>query len=98
MQLGRVAGHNIAGIPTPFDAVPFFWTQQFDASLRYVGHVREWEEIVYRGDVHEGKFLAYYLRGGRVHAAAGIGRDRDLIAVAEAIRLKKFPTVDELPE
>lgn len=97
LQLGRVAAFNIAGTPRRYESVPFFWTQQFDATVRYVGHVREWDEIVYRGDVGARRFLAYYVRGGRVRAAAAMGRDRDLILVAEAMRTRGLPTIDVLP-
>src|SRR5690606_28108691 len=51
MQQGRTAAYNIAGKQTDFDAVPFFWTTQFDATLNYVGSVREWDEIIVDGEI-----------------------------------------------
>jgi apoptosis-inducing factor 3 len=98
LQLGRIAGSNLAGIARPVDVVPFFWTAQFDTTLRYVGHARSWDEIVYRGDVEKGDFVAYYVRDGRVHAAVTSGRDRDATIIADTIRRKGLPTVDELPQ
>jgi len=98
MQLGRVAGFNIAGRERRFDGIPFFWTQQFDATIRYVGHAPSWEEVVLRGDVAERRFIAYYVNDGRVHAAATMGRDRDAIAIAEQIRRSGFPTLDAVPQ
>lgn len=86
LQLGRIAGSNVAGTHATYDAVPFFWTQQFDVTLRYVGHAREWDEIVTDGDVSSRDFIARYMRDGRMVAAAGVLRDRDVIAAALAMR------------
>ena len=46
--------------------MPYFFSDQFDLSLSYLGHVREWDELVVRGsrEVKEPKFVAWYLRDG----------------------------------
>jgi 3-phenylpropionate/trans-cinnamate dioxygenase ferredoxin reductase component len=51
--------------------VPYFFSDQFDLSLSYLGHVREWDELVTRGDqrVKQPKFVAWYLRQGIPRAA-----------------------------
>jgi len=95
-QQGRVAAHNMAGRDTAFDGVPFFWTRQFDTGLLYVGHATHWDEVVYRGDVAAGDFLAFYVKDGRALAAAGVNRDRDMAAIEELIRLNLMPGADEL--
>jgi NADPH-dependent 2,4-dienoyl-CoA reductase/sulfur reductase-like enzyme/nitrite reductase/ring-hydroxylating ferredoxin subunit len=90
-QQGRVVAHNMAGRATKFDAVPFFWTQQFDAGLLYVGHAARWDEIVYRGDVAGRDFIAFYVTGGRVSAAAGMSHDREMAIMEELLRLDRAP-------
>lgn len=97
-QQGRVAAHNMAGRATPFDAVPFFWTRQFDAGLLYVGHASRWDEIVYQGDVAGRDFIAFYVRDGRVSAAAGMNRDREMAIVEELFRLDRLPSPAQLRE
>jgi apoptosis-inducing factor 3 len=86
-QQGRTAARNMVGRNVRFDAVPFFWTRQFDAGLLYVGHAASWDEIIYRGDVKSHDFLAFYVKDNRVHAVAGMNRDREMAAAEELIGL-----------
>jgi NADPH-dependent 2,4-dienoyl-CoA reductase/sulfur reductase-like enzyme/nitrite reductase/ring-hydroxylating ferredoxin subunit len=96
LQQGRIAAHNMAGRRTAFASVPFFWTAQFDASLSYVGHAETWDETIFRGKVDEQDFLAFYVCGGKVMAAAGMNRDREIAAVEELMRIKRLPSPDDL--
>jgi NADPH-dependent 2,4-dienoyl-CoA reductase/sulfur reductase-like enzyme len=86
LQQGRVAARNMVGKPTPYTAVPFFWTTQFDVTLNYVGHAADWDEIKYDGDLGSKDFLALYIKAGRVVAAAGMNRDRELDIWEEKFR------------
>ena len=95
-QHGRFAAHNMAGRQTPFDQVPFFWTRQFDVNLRYVGHVDDWDEVLVKGDVGGCDFLVYYLKGGHVRGVAGSGRDAEMCAIEEYMRLGKMPPLDDI--
>lgn len=95
-QQGRTAARNMAGHSTDFDAVPFFWTRQFDMGLLYVGHATSWNEIIYRGEVSSQDFLAFYIKDGRVQAVAGMNRDREMAAVEELMRLGRMPEADQL--
>jgi NADPH-dependent 2,4-dienoyl-CoA reductase/sulfur reductase-like enzyme/nitrite reductase/ring-hydroxylating ferredoxin subunit len=96
MQQGRIAAHNMAGKEKAFDGVPFFWTRQFDVGLVYVGHAQEWDEIVYQGEVTNQDFIALYISGNRVLAAAGMNRDQEMAAIEELMRLDQMPTADQL--
>src|SRR5262249_10926996 len=84
LQQGRVAARNMAGRATVYGAVPFFWTAQFDATLRYVGHAAKWDEIIFDG---EKDFLAFYVKDDQVRAVAGMNRDRDM-ALIEGLMLR----------
>jgi len=96
LQQGRAAAHNMAGKPTVFTGVPFFWTTQFGVTLNYVGHASGWDGIVYKGDVNEQEFLAFYVKDHRVLAAAGMNRDRELAFIEELFRLNRMPSPDRL--
>jgi apoptosis-inducing factor 3 len=95
-QHGRVAAHNMAGHPVEFAGVPFFWSEQFDLFLQYVGYAASWDELIVHGDLAGRDFLAYYVKSDRVMAAAGLQRDRQLAALAELLRLNQAPAPAEL--
>jgi NADPH-dependent 2,4-dienoyl-CoA reductase/sulfur reductase-like enzyme/nitrite reductase/ring-hydroxylating ferredoxin subunit len=95
-QQGRAAARNMLGHDVAFEGVPFFWTRQFDVGLLYVGHAKSWDEIIYRGDVSSHDFLAFYLKGDRVLAVAGMNRDREMAAAEELLRLGRMPAREQL--
>lgn len=96
LQQGRIAAHNMAGKFVEYRGVPFFWTQQFDAGLIYVGHASRWTEIIYDGAVSSREFLAFYVSGEDVLAVAGMNRDRDVAAIEELLRLGMMPKAKSL--
>jgi NADPH-dependent 2,4-dienoyl-CoA reductase/sulfur reductase-like enzyme/nitrite reductase/ring-hydroxylating ferredoxin subunit len=75
VRQGQVAARNMLGARVPFDAVPFFWSQHYDTTIRYVGHVDAWEAAVADGDVKNGDCCVSYRKGGLERAVATIGRD-----------------------
>src|SRR5512132_1859218 len=71
LNQGLLAGRNLAGAGERYDRVPYFFSDQFDLSLSYLGHAREWDALVVRGtqDVKEPRFVAWYLQSGVPRAA-----------------------------
>lgn len=96
MQQGRIAACNMAGQQVMFEAVPFFWTGQFDLKLRYIGHSENYDDIVIQGSLEDKSFLAFYLEDEQVMAVSGIGRDHDIAAISELLRLHKMPKGKEI--
>jgi NADPH-dependent 2,4-dienoyl-CoA reductase/sulfur reductase-like enzyme/nitrite reductase/ring-hydroxylating ferredoxin subunit len=76
---GQTVAANMLGHGKRFAAVPFFWTEQYGRSLRYVGHAAGWDEVKIDGEVGEGGFIARYFGGGRHLASAALNRDRDCL-------------------
>ncbi|HEX5237971.1 MAG TPA: FAD-dependent oxidoreductase [Sphingomicrobium sp.] len=80
----QTAARNMLGRSEPFDAVPFFWTEQHDLSIAYVGHAEKWDEIVIDGSIEARDCSIFYLREGRKQAVAVIHRDLEgLVAEVE---------------
>lgn len=96
MQHGRIAALNMLGKSVPFAGLPFFWTGQFDLKLRYAGHAESWDDLLIQGDLDEQSFLAFYIQQNQVKAVAGCGRDRDIAAITELMRLRQMPTAEKL--
>lgn len=81
-QHGIVAAHNMLGKTEDVSTrIAFFWTTQWQLTLNYVGHATQWDEIIYRGTPESKLFIAFYVSGGQLKAAAGCGHDQDLIAL-----------------
>lgn len=97
-QHGRVAALNMLGRDVRYDAVPFFWTIQYMKRLDYVGHAASWDSTVLHGDLGKPDFLAYYVKDGRVAAAAGLGRDKDTAALIELFARRRDWQAAELGE
>jgi len=85
---GQTAARNMLGTRERFDAVPFFWTQQHDLGLCYVGHAEKWDRIEIDGSLAAKDCTVNYLQAGRKLAVLTIGRDRDsLVAEIELERM-----------
>jgi NADPH-dependent 2,4-dienoyl-CoA reductase/sulfur reductase-like enzyme/nitrite reductase/ring-hydroxylating ferredoxin subunit len=97
-QHGRVAAHNMAGGTVEFAGVPYFWSEQYDLFLQYVGYAPGWDQVIIHGDLGKRNFLAYYVQGEKVMAAAGVERDQQLAALAELLRLNRGPAPGQLRE
>ena len=65
----KVAAHNLGGADEVYDAMPYFFTDQYDLGMEYVGHAGGDDEVVVHGDLAGREFRAYWTREGRVVAA-----------------------------
>jgi NADPH-dependent 2,4-dienoyl-CoA reductase/sulfur reductase-like enzyme len=83
---GQAAAANLLGAEQAFVDVPFFWTHHQGVDLRVCGRAAGWDEVRIDGNVVEHDFVARYYRGGVLVAAASVGRDRELLAIEQALR------------
>lgn len=74
---GQTAARNMLGRGERFEAVPFFWTEQYDFSLAYVGHAERWDkaDIDGRLDSDRRNCTITYSRAGKKLAMAFVHRD-----------------------
>lgn len=82
---GAAAGRAMAGKREPYAPVPYFWSDQYDVTLQYVGHAAGTDQVVLRGEPASRSFVAFYFRGDRLRAAFGIGRMREVMAAKRLI-------------
>jgi 3-phenylpropionate/trans-cinnamate dioxygenase ferredoxin reductase subunit len=70
IQHGKVAAANLLGGDAVADALPYFFTDQYDFGMEYVGNPgpEGYDDVVLRGDVPGRVFTAWWLRGDLVVA------------------------------
>lgn len=54
-----VAG--MLGKPTEYAELPYFFTDQYNLGMEYVGYAPEYEQVVFRGNVAKLEFVAFWL-------------------------------------
>ncbi len=69
IEQAKVAARNMTGGSETYDRAPYFFTDQYDLGMEYVGHAGRGDQLVTRGDVPGRVFQAYWLRDGVVSAA-----------------------------
>src|SRR5699024_11453608 len=64
---GPVAARAMLDQDVAFDALPFFYSDQYDLGMEYVGHAApaDVDNVVLRGDVVRRLFQAFWLSNGR---------------------------------
>ena len=72
---GQTAARNMLGRREPFDCVPFFWTEQYDFALGYVGHAERWDKAEIEGSLALRDCAVTYRLKGRKLAIAVVQRD-----------------------
>jgi 3-phenylpropionate/trans-cinnamate dioxygenase ferredoxin reductase subunit len=81
---GQTAARNMLGRRERFDAVPFFWSQHYDVTIRYVGHAERWDRVQIDGSLDAHDASAKFFRNDTLLAVATVGRDRECLQAERA--------------
>jgi 3-phenylpropionate/trans-cinnamate dioxygenase ferredoxin reductase subunit len=74
---GRAAAASLVDRGAPYDYIHSFWSDQFNQTLEYVGFAAQWDSITVEGSLRDRDFIVRYLQGGKLLAAAAMGRGGD---------------------
>ena len=77
-----VAENALAGPEacTSFSSVPYFWSDQYDRRIQFIGRARPHDEmVIVDGSLEERRLTALYRRGDRVVACLAVNQPRALI-------------------
>jgi 3-phenylpropionate/trans-cinnamate dioxygenase ferredoxin reductase subunit len=95
---GVAAAKAMLGSEEPYADVPWFWSDQYDLNLQYVGYASSWDHIAIRGSVPERRFTAFYVKDGRLRAAMTLNRARDIRPSRELIRARVQVDAEKLQD
>jgi 3-phenylpropionate/trans-cinnamate dioxygenase ferredoxin reductase subunit len=90
MDQARTTAKNLTGGDAVYDAVPWFWSDQYDLKLQMVGFSTDAEESVLRGDPDTGSFARFYLTDGVVVAVDAVNRPKEFMASKQLVQ-KRTP-------
>ncbi len=88
LNQGPVAAANMMGRPRAYDHLPYFFSDQYDMGMEYWGYVERgrYDKLVFRGDVADRKFIAFWTLEGRVLAGMNVNIWDQGDAIAALIR------------
>jgi 3-phenylpropionate/trans-cinnamate dioxygenase ferredoxin reductase subunit len=86
---------QIAQIGQTYDAVPWFWTHQFDIMLQMAGLSAACDQVIMRGDPGSRKFSVFYFKDGQFRAADSINRPADHMLARKLLAAKALVTPEQ---
>jgi 3-phenylpropionate/trans-cinnamate dioxygenase ferredoxin reductase subunit len=72
LNQGLTAGANVAGAGQAYDLLPYFFSDQYDLGMEYVGLGQSGDAVTIRGDVGARELIAFWQRDGLVTAAMNL--------------------------
>jgi 3-phenylpropionate/trans-cinnamate dioxygenase ferredoxin reductase component len=72
LNQGLAAGANAAGERTPYTRLPYFFSDQYDLGMEYVGYGQPDDDLVVRGSLDDRELIAFWHRDGVVSAAMNV--------------------------
>lgn len=69
---GLAAGRSMAGEEVVYDDLPYFFSDQYDVGMEYVGFATDWNQVVIRGNTKSREFIAFWLKDDRIQAGMNV--------------------------
>ena len=95
---GNAVGRTIAGDSRPFAEAPWFWSDQYDLNLQYIGAGLPWDGTVVRGQFGSPPFTLFFLQEGRLVGALGVGDGRTIGQARRVLESKTSVTPAQLAD
>jgi 3-phenylpropionate/trans-cinnamate dioxygenase ferredoxin reductase component len=72
LHQGPAAARNMLGHGSPYERLPYFFSDQYEVGMEYSGFARRWDRVVFRGDPGSREFIAFWVSGDRVVAGMNV--------------------------
>lgn len=94
-DMANAVARTICGTPAPYEATPWFWSNQYDLRLQTVGLSAGHDQAVLRSEHPDGdSFSVIYLRAGKVVALDCVNRVKDYVQGRKLVE-RRAPGVPE---
>ncbi|GAB4086578.1 FAD-dependent oxidoreductase [Myceligenerans cantabricum] len=96
---GTHAGRAMLGADAPYDSLPFFYSDQYDLGMEYIGWVDPsagYDDVVVAGSVHKRELVSFWVRDGRVLAGMAVNVWDQVDRIKELILTEHDATRSEL--
>jgi len=94
----KVAAASILGIATPYNAAPWFWSDQGEIKLQTVGLPLNTDELTVRGSTDQKKFSVFHYRSGRLIAVESINSAGDHMVARKLITTGISPSPEKVAD
>ena len=95
----RTAALSLCGKDQAYDALPWFWSDQYDLKLQIAGLSQGYDEVVIRGDIEGGRsFAAFYLKDGVIISVDAVNKPPEFMMGKRLISGKVSPDRDKLAD
>ena len=91
-----VVAKAILGNPAPYEAIPWFWSNQYDLKLQTVGLSTGYDQAVVRGSIADRSFSIVYLKLGRVIALDCVNATKDYVQGRKLVIERVCPDLEKL--
>ena len=72
-------GPTLSRIAQEYDALPWFWSNQYDLRLQTIGLSSGYDQTIIRGDPSTRSFSVLYLKGGKLIAIDAVNMVKDYV-------------------
>ncbi|WP_158232524.1 NAD(P)/FAD-dependent oxidoreductase [Sporosarcina sp. P13] len=80
----------------PFTTIPYFWSNQHDLAIQYVGHPTTWDQTVLRGSMEDDTFTMFYLLENKVVGALIVNQPTNVLPIRRLISQSVIVNTDQL--
>jgi 3-phenylpropionate/trans-cinnamate dioxygenase ferredoxin reductase subunit len=91
----KIAGATLAGATNAYDAVPWFWSDQYDLKLQMVGLSGVPDSTVTRGDMASNRFSLFHFRAGALVGVDSVNKPADHMLARRLLAVRASVTPEQ---
>ena len=93
-----IVARALCGMEGIYNAVPWFWSDQYDTKLQIAGLSANHDQAVVRGDPADGAFSVFYLKDGRLVAVDAVNGPREYMMGRKLIASGASPAPERIAD